>query len=143
MVEALTGWGSRAAGGGNGITRLRLSFKFSPLLDDSSKQLFPSLEYAPKPIFDQTGSKTDTWHDRGLNQYGPYTAKVFTPNRPKLCVICQKAHKGRVEQFLHKFINGIAPPASSSRGGKPQKSYFEKGLLRKHALKTLRWGKGI
>ena len=84
-------------------------FKFSPLLDDSSRQLFPSLETTPKPtyVFDQTGSKTDTWHDRGLDQYGPYTAKVFTPNRPRLCVICQKAHKGRVEQFLHKFINGI------------------------------------
>jgi hypothetical protein len=117
-----------------------ISFKFSPLLSDASKSLFPSLEVAPKPtyIFDQTGSKTDTWNDRGLNQHGPYTAKVFTPNRPRLCVICQKAHKGRVEQFLHKFINGIVlPPQSPSYRGKPKMSYFEKGLLRKYALQDV------
>jgi Piwi domain len=114
-------------------------FKFSPLLDDSSR-LFPSLETTPKPIyvFDQTGSKTDTWHDGGLDKHGPYTAKVFTPNRPKLCVICEKAHKGQVEQFLHKFINGIRlPPPSPHYRGKPQRNYFEKGLLRKYALQDV------
>ncbi len=39
-----------------------ITFTFSPLLNDSSKG-FPTLESAPKPtyIFDQTGSKTDTW----------------------------------------------------------------------------------
>jgi hypothetical protein len=91
------------------------------------------LENAPRPIyiFDQTGSKSDTWNDRGLNQYGPYTAKVFTPNRPRLCVVCQKAQKGRVEQFLHKFINGIA------YRGRVQRNYFEKGLLRKYALQDV------
>jgi hypothetical protein len=117
-----------------------ISFKFSPLLSDASKSLFPTLESAPKPtyIFDQTGSKTDTWSDRGLDQHGPYTAKVFTPNRPKLCVICQKAQKGRVEQFLHKFINGIVlPPPSPAYRGKPQRNYFEKGLLRKYALQDV------
>src|SRR5207247_6763118 len=111
-------------------------FKFSTLLEDSSR-FFPSLEPVPKPtyVFDQTGAKTDTWHDRGLDQNGPYTAKVFTPNRPKLCVVCQKAHKGRVEQFLHKFINGITlPPPSPTYRGKQQRNYFEKGFLRKYAL---------
>jgi hypothetical protein len=117
-----------------------ISFKFSPLLTDTSRKLFPTLEAAPKPtyIFDQTGSKTDTWNDRGLDQHGPYTAKVFTPNRPRLCVVCQKAQKGRVEQFLHKFINGIVlPPPSPSYRGKPQRNYFEKGLLRKYALQDV------
>jgi hypothetical protein len=117
-----------------------ISFKFSPLLTDASKSLFPTLEPAPKPtyIFDQTGSKTDTWSDRGLDQHGPYTAKVFTPNRPKLCVVCQKAQKGRVEQFLHKFINGIVLPLPSpAYRGKPQRNYFEKGLLRKYALQDV------
>lgn len=117
-----------------------VSFRFAPLLTDSARKLFPSLETVPKPIyvFDQAGSKTDTWHDRGLNEYGPYTAKVFTPNRPRLCVICQKAQKGRVEQFLHKFINGITlPSASAARRGKLLKNYFEKGLLRKYALQDV------
>ena len=117
-----------------------VSFKFLPLLSDSAKGLFPSLESAPKPtyIFDQTGSKTDTWNDQGLNQFGPYTAKVFTPNRPRLCVICQKAQKGSVEQFLHKFINGIVlPPTPPGYRGKPQRKYFEKGFLRKYALQDV------
>lgn len=116
-----------------------VSFRFMPLLSDSSVD-FPLLEPAPKPtyIFDQTGSKTDTWNDRGLNRYGPYTSKVFTPNRPRFCVICQKAQKGRVEQFLHKFINGIVlPPPPPGYRGKPQKKYFEKGLLRKYALQDV------
>lgn len=117
-----------------------IQFRFSPLLNDASKGLFPSLEPAPKPtyIFDQTGSKTDTWHDRGLNQHGPYTSKIFTPNRPRFCVICQKAQKGSVEQFLHKLINGIVPaqtPASSP--ARTPRNYFEKGLLRKYALQDV------
>ena len=117
-----------------------ISFKFLPLLSDSAMGLFPSVETTPKPtyIFDQTGSKTDTWNDQGLNQHGPYTSKVFTPNRPRLCVICQKAQKGSVEQFLHKFINGIVLPAQpSGYRGKPQRKYFEKGFLRKYALQDV------
>jgi Piwi domain len=119
---------------------LGVSFRFAPLLTDSARELFPSLETVPKPIyiFDQAGANTDTWHNRGLDQYGPYSAKVFTPNRPKLCVICQKAQKGRVEQFLHKFINGITlPPPSVARRGEPPRNYFEKGFLRKYALQDV------
>lgn len=117
-----------------------VSFKFLPLLSEAAKGLFPSVEPSPKPtyIFDQTGSKTDTWNDQGLNQHGPYTSKVFTPNRPRLCVICQKAQKGSVEQFLHKFINGIVLPAQpAGYRGKPQRKYFEKGFLRKYALQDV------
>jgi hypothetical protein len=72
-----------------------IAFKFQPRLSQVATKSFPAVEQAPKPtyIFDQTGSKTDTWHDNGLNQYGPYTSKVFTPNRPRISVICQKAQK--------------------------------------------------
>ena len=52
--------------------------------------------------------------------------------------ICQKAQKGRVEEFLHKFINGIVlPPPSPNYRGKPQRNYFEKGFLRKYALQNV------
>ena len=86
-------------------------FTFGPLLD-SAKASFPRLESAPRPVyvFDQTGSKTDTWHDRGLTEHGPYTAQVFTPNQPRICVVCQQSMKGQVEQFLHKFVHGIKLP---------------------------------
>jgi Piwi domain len=117
-----------------------VSFRFLPLLSQSATKSFPVVEQAPKPtyIFDQTGSKTDTWNDNGLNKYGPYTSKVFTPNRPRLCVICQKPLKGTIEQFLHKFINGITlPPPTSGYRGKPQRKYFEKGFLSKYALQDV------
>jgi len=117
-----------------------VTFAFNSLLSDADKALFPRLENTPKPVyvFDPTGAKTDTWHDRGLGVHGPYTAKLFTPNRPKLCVVCQRRHKGQVEQFVHKFINGIkVPPPSSEYRGKPPKNYYEKGFLRKYALQDV------
>jgi hypothetical protein len=117
-----------------------VSFKFLPLLSQSATKSFPAVETAPKPtyIFDQTGSKNDSWNDNGLNQHGPYTSKVFTPNRPRICVICQKSQKGRVEQFIHKFINGIVlPQPASGYTGKPQRRYYEKGFVRKYALQDV------
>src|ERR1700733_1650589 len=117
-----------------------VAFRFRPLLGDGEKDLFPAMVSAPKPIyiFDQTGSKTDSWNDQGLNLHGPYTSKVFTPNRPRLCVICQKGQKGTVEQFLHKFINGIVlPPPAAGYAAKSQRRYFEKGFLQKYALQDV------
>jgi len=72
-------------------------FTFGPLLD-SANTSFPRLESAPRPvyIFNQTGSKTDTWNERGLTDNGPYTAQVFTPNQPRICVVCQQSMKGQV-----------------------------------------------
>jgi hypothetical protein len=122
-----------------------VSFKFGSLLDSGS-DLFPGLESAPRPtyIFDEGGSKTDRWNDGGLNQYGPYTARVFTPNRPRICVVCQQSMKGQVEQFLHKFTHGIQlPPAPAPRNRnqpiKRPKNYFEKGFRRKYALQDVEY----
>lgn len=120
-------------------------FIFGPLLD-SAKASFPRLESAPRPVyvFDQTGSKTDTWHDRGLTEHGPYTAQVFTPNQPRICVVCQQSKKGQVEQFLHKFAHGIKlppppPPRDQGRLPKRQTNYFEKGFCRKYALQDIHY----
>jgi Piwi domain len=110
-----------------------LTVSFSPLLK-SEDQAFPRLDSCPKPtyVFDQAGNKTAPWSDGGLDRHGPYTAKVFTPTRPHLCVICLKTHKGRVDEFVHKFINGIQLAGS---GG--NRNYFEKGLLRKYSLQDV------
>ena len=120
-------------------------FTFGPLLDSASAS-FPRLETAPRPVyvFNQTGSKTDTWHDRGLTEHGPYTTQVFTPNQPRICVVCQQSMKGQVEQFLHKFDQGIKlppPPPSRdrSRPSKRQTNYFEKGFRRKYALQDIQY----
>lgn len=108
-----------------------VSFAFRPLLASGTANL-PQPEPAPKPvyIFDPSGAKTNTWNDGGLNQHGPYTSQVFTPNTPRVCVICQKARKGHVEQFLHKLLNGVSLPSG-------RRNYFEKGFLRKYAIKDV------
>lgn len=110
-----------------------IDVSFSHLLS-SSEATFPSTDAAPKPVFvfDQAASKTSTWSDGGIDRHGPYTAKVFTPTRPHLCVVCLRANKGRVEQFLHKFLNGVSSPAGSNG-----RNYFEKGLLRKYQLQDV------
>jgi hypothetical protein len=82
-----------------------------PLLS-SEEDTFPSLDSAPRPtyVFDSTGAHTERWSDGGLRRYGPYTAQTFDKNKPRICVICQATSKGQVDQFLHKFFQGISIP---------------------------------
>jgi Piwi domain len=105
------------------------TFILEPFLTEVSSRTFPAVHTAPKPtyVFDPTGNKTDTWHDRGLNKYGPYTAQTFTPSKPHICVICQKTQKGLVEQFLYKLLNGITLPSSDRQP-------FVKGFIREYSL---------
>src|SRR6266700_2331139 len=106
-----------------------VSFTLQPFLSEESGELFPAVQSAPKPtyVFDPAGNYTDTWHDRGLNEYGPYTAQSFTPSQPRICVVCEKTRKGQVEQFLHKFFSGIRPP-------NVDRPPFAKGFTRKYAI---------
>jgi hypothetical protein len=117
-----------------------VSFAFGPLLA-SSDRAFPRIEDAPKPVyvFDQTGSKTNTWHDKGLTEYGPYSAQVFTPNQPRIGIVCQQSMKGQVEQFVRKFVNGVVLPAPKGDPRRKKTNYFEKGLVRKFALKNVQY----
>lgn len=86
-------------------------------------------------VFDSTGRKTDSWHVRGIDKHGPYSTPTFSPTQPRICVICQKPHKGRVEQFVRKFLHGIGQTSSQNAGsGPPKKQPFEKGFIRKYAL---------
>ena len=78
-------------------------------------------------MFDPSGSKTDTWHDRGMDNFGPYSAPTFTPTRPRICVVCQRDHKGRIEQFVRKFLRGVTAPGS-------RRAPFAKGFVRKYAM---------
>ena len=58
------------------------------------------------------------------------TTQVFTPTTPRICVVCQKSRKGHVEQFIHKFINGLTLAPG-------KKNYFEKGFLRKYVVRDV------
>lgn len=103
--------------------------RFGHFIDEHHSDNFPQVSAAPKPVyvFDFAGTKTDTWHDGGLAKYGPYSGDYFTPNRPRICVICQASKKGQVDQFLHKFLHGMR---QSGRDRMP----FTSGLIRKYAL---------
>lgn len=92
---------------------------------------FPKLHHAKSPVyvFDPaaTAKRCEWPPDKGLTRFGPYSSRRFTPNRPKICVICQRSKKGQVEQFLVKFRDGMRHEAS---GIQP----FDKGFVGKYCL---------
>ncbi len=92
---------------------------------------FPKIHRAKSAVYlfdPATTSKACEWPvDAGITRYGPYSSRSFTPNRPRVCVLCQKAKKGQVEQFLVKFKDGVA---AGGDGIQP----FENGFLDKYHL---------
>ena len=102
------------------------------LLAQGSDSTFPSIEQLPPVVyvFDQAGQKSGANRDQGIDDFGPYTAKTLSPSKPRFCVICQSGHKGRVEQFVRKLLEGIT---LQGQGRNP----FGKGLIRKYAFKDV------
>jgi len=98
-------------------------------LSQDDRAAFPPIDKTPAVVyvFDPTGTKTSTSHTRGMDDFGPYSAPAFTPTRPRICVVCQRGHKGRVEQFVRKFLKGIVLPDG-------KRSSYAKGFIRKYAL---------
>ena len=80
-----------------------------------------------KPVFVFNDSGQADWVEKGLTQYGPYTKRTFDRHDPSICVICSEHDKGRVEQFVRKFLKGI-----------PNSKYFKNGLEGKFTLGTSR-----
>lgn len=78
-----------------------------------------------KPVFVFNDNGQTNWAEKGFTQYGPYTKRTFDRNDPSVCVICAQHDKGRVEQFVRKFLKGI----SSSK-------YFSSGLEGKFSIGT-------
>jgi len=100
---------------------------------DSTMPSFSPPESAPGPtyVFDDARSKTDTWHDRGLNTHGPYTTRTFKPSCPRICVVCQQVNEKQVKSFVQQIIDGLV---LAPRNGKPTKNNFKKGFRQKYAL---------
>jgi hypothetical protein len=98
-------------------------------LSQTDNARFPRIDKAPPVVyvFDSSGSKTDSWHERGVDKFGPYSAPTFTPTRPRICVVCQRDHKGRIEQFVKKFLRGVTSPGTG-------RTPFAKGFIRKYDL---------
>jgi hypothetical protein len=104
-----------------------VSFRVGDLLSEDHAA-FPRVMTASTPVyvFDPTGARTSQYNAKGLQDYGPYSAQTFTPNHPRVCVICQRTLKGQVEQFLHRFFNGLPGHDSSA--------LFSKGLIGEYRL---------
>lgn len=120
----------RVAGhiGSRGIEFLPgLKFSLEPFLSERDRR-FPPVRSAPGAVYVfDSGAQTDIWHDRGLNQFGPYNWRTHTPSAPRICVICQKTKKGQIEQFINKFLNGI-------RNVGARREPYLKGFIRKYYL---------
>ncbi len=77
-------------------------------------------------VFDPAVTKTDSWNDRGLRNYGPYDKSYFDVKTPKIIAICHKKNRGSMSSFLGAFIGGI-----------PESKYFKKGLKSKYELNNV------
>jgi len=108
-----------------------VNFKLGTLYSQAgSPGTFPTVdeEHSPVYVFD-AGTQTAQWHDRGLDDFGPYDQRTFTPTRPEIAVICQSRYRGQTEQFLRKLLDGIH--GFADRYGRER---FGKGLLKKYCL---------
>lgn len=104
-----------------------------PLIDgtrieiENAPDIQSQCEQMHKPMFVFNDNGDADWAEKGLTQYGPYTKRTFDRNDPSICVVCAHHDKGRVEQFVRKFLKGI----SSSK-------YFSRGFEGKFSLGTSR-----
>jgi hypothetical protein len=88
----------------------------------------------PHLVFDPSGTRTDRWNERGLDQNGPYDQRTFAPKQLRIAVVCQAAFEGQVEAFLAKFLDGL-PDVKTGRGEWIRAPYA-KGFIRRYALEA-------
>jgi hypothetical protein len=95
----------------------------------------PFPQFRPIPgatyIFDSASPKADARNAAGLQRFGPYSRAVFTPSRPEICVICDRARRGQTEVFLKKLKEGL----STDQGPQP----FAHGMLRTYGLQDIKF----
>ncbi|OPF64412.1 Piwi domain-containing protein [Hydrogenophaga sp. H7] len=91
-------------------------------------------EVVKKPVlvFDPSGTRTDTWNERGLEKHGPYDQRTFTPKQLRIAVICQPAYEGQVDAFLAKFLDGL--PDVTTGSGEWARQPYAKGFIRRYGL---------
>ncbi|MBD8554581.1 hypothetical protein IFT84_08560 [Rhizobium sp. CFBP 8762] len=107
------------------------NFVVGDLLSNRSKS-FPKTESIPQPslLFDPSGTRRDTWKERGLKESGPFDQRTFSPKQLRIAVVCQARHEGRVDEFLAKFLEGMP---SVLTGAKREARYGD-GFLRRFQL---------
>lgn len=88
----------------------------------------------PLLVFDPSGTRTDRWNERGLDQHGPYDGRSFSPKQLRIAVICQAHYEGQVDAFLAKFIEGM--PDVKTGAGEWVRAPYAKGFIRRFALES-------
>jgi len=96
---------------------------------DERQARFSKARQAPQAlyIFDPTFNKPAlTDHKKGIAENGPYSQRGFTPSNPRICVVCERARKGEVGQFLQKLLEGHNDPG--------RRCFFPHGLIKTYRL---------
>lgn len=95
-----------------------LSADFGPLLDRSSS-LFPRVIETSRPTmqFGASGHEQHTQPDLGIRRHGPFQYVLNPVNDPTIVVLCDKAARGRMEQFVKSLRDGIEGDRDQFAGG--------------------------
>ena len=107
-----------------------LGVEFGALLDQSSPH-FPRLIETSRPtmLFGASGHDQHTQPDLGIKQHGPFQYAHNPINDPVIVVLCNKAAKGRMEQFAKSLRDGIDE----------ENGLFSGGLIGKFRLTNVRF----
>ncbi len=95
-----------------------LSVEFGTLLDQSSRH-FPRLIETSRPpmLFGASGHDQHTQPDSGIRQHGPFQYAHNPINDPTIVVLCDRAARGRMEQFAKSLRDGIEGENGQFAGG--------------------------
>ena len=95
-----------------------LSVEFGPLLVQSNHR-FPRLIGTSRPpmLFGASGYNQHTQPDNGIRQHGPFQYAHNTINDPTIVVLCNRAVRGRMEQFAKSLRDGIGGNNGLFTGG--------------------------
>ena len=95
-----------------------LKVEFGDLLDQRSP-LFPRTIRTSRPsmLFGASGHEQHTQPDLGITQHGPFQYAQNPINDPTVVVLCDKASKGRVEQFARALRDGVDDGDGRFSGG--------------------------
>jgi len=110
------------------------SFRVTGFLSDEGSDWTEIPLVKPTFLFNLHGSKTDNNQDKGLRTYGPYDSLGFDCKVPNIAVICRSCSRGKVTEFLSKFLDGI-PSFVDRRGIQP----YGQGFISKYKLNDVKY----
>ena len=95
-----------------------LTVELGPLLDGTSPQ-FPQLVETSRPtmLFGASGHDQQKQADYGISHHGPFQYAHNQVNDPTIVVLCDKAAKGRMQQFAKALRDGIDDDSRRYSGG--------------------------